>query len=298
MPRIEQRFKAMGGPARICIDHPDQALADAAVSAAVAEIQRLECKYSRYRSDSLLTAINNSAGRTAVAIDAETAGLFNYVDTLWRESEGMFDATAGVLRQAWNFKSGTLPSQQAIDVLLGRIGWKQVRWNETEVYLPLIGMELDLGGCVKEYAADAAVASLHKNGIGHALVDLAGDIATCGPQENGRPWPIGIRDPGHRFSALATLALAGQSLASSGDYERYMEVDGQRYAHILDPRTGWPVSGMRAVSVCAGQCLVAGSAATLAMLRSEEEALDWLGQLDLPWVAMDRRGAVHSSTSG
>ena len=295
MARLEQRFKAMGGPGRICIDHSDESLSRVAAEAALAEIQRLETRYSRYRSDSLLSRINRCAGSEAVPIDGETAALLQYADTLWQQSDGKFDPTSGVLRHAWDFKSNELPTQEAIDALLGKIGWQMVQWNETEAYLPQAGMELDLGGCVKEYAVDAAAAILRNHGVVHALVDLAGDIATCGPQRSGAPWSIGIRNPGSKTDALAYLELSGQSLASSGDYERYMEINGQRYAHILNPHSGWPISGLRAVSVSAPQCLVAGSSATLAMLKPEVEALEWLAQLGLPWLAVDQKGDLYSA---
>lgn len=296
MQRYEHRFVAMGGPCCIRLDCGDESLALQVISAAEAEVRRLEQCYSRYLDDSLTTLINRRAGTGEVtAIDGETAGLLHYAHTLWEQSDGLFDLTSGVLRKAWNFKSGRLPMQSKLDELLPLVGWEKVRWSADSILLLQPGMELDFGGCVKEYAADAALAVLNRGGMAHALVDLAGDMAASGGQASGAPWVIGIRDPAASDSAVAQLDLTSGGLASSGDYERCLRVDGKRYGHILDPRSGWPVQGLVAVSVQAGQCLVAGSAATLAMLRPEQEALAWLSELQLPWLAVDRQGVVSRS---
>ena len=308
MQRFEHSFTAMGGPCRLRLDCIHTDTAQAAVRAAEAEVRRLERKYSRYLPDSLTSKINHLAGsKSPVAIDAETAGLLHHAQTLWQESDGRFDLTSGVLRRAWDFKSSRLPSQSEIDALLPLIAWDAVEWDDAQLRLPQAGMELDFGGCVKEYACDSALGVLGKHGIEHALVDLAGDIAAFGgqvPHSNAdgvyamddgatTPWQIGIRDPVGGEQPIAYVPLINGGLASSGNYERYMEVDGRRYGHILDPKTGWPVQGLAAVSIVAEQCLVAGSAATLALLMPETEALAWLKDLGLPWLAVDARAGTH-----
>jgi len=152
-------------------------------------------------------------------------------------------------------------------------------------------MQLDFGGCVKEYGADAAAAALQQAGISHGLVDLAGDMAAVGGQADGRPWQVGIRSPVEQGRAVAGVRLVTGGLASSGDYERCIEFGGRRYGHILDPRRGWPVEGLAAVSVTAPQCLVAGSSATMAMLMPQEEALAWLEGPDEESRTKDANGA-------
>jgi len=156
-------------------------------------------------------------------------------------------------------------------------------------------MELDFGGCVKEYAADSAAAQLRRHGVTSALVDLAGDMVAVGSPADASGWPVGIRHPARKASAVARVLLPEGGLASSGDYERCLEVDGKRYGHILHPRTGWPAGGLVAVSVLAAQCLVAGSSATIAMLKPTAEALDWLENLGLPWLAIDADLNCHGS---
>jgi thiamine biosynthesis lipoprotein len=296
MQRVEHSFKAMGGPGRLRLETNDKASAETAIAAAVAEVVRLEHKYSRYLDNSLTSQINRAAGTgESVAIDEETAALLNYAATLWRESDGLFDLTSGVLRRAWDFKSGRCPRQAEIDALLPLVGWDTVQWDESGVYLPTTGMELDFGGCVKEYAADSAAAQLRLHSVNAALVDLAGDMVSLGPPADASGWPVGIRHPVEKDRAVAQVLLPEGGLASSGDYERCLEIDGKRYGHILDPRSGWPVGGLVAVSVLGGQCLVAGSSATIAMLKPAEEALDWLENLGLPWLAIDADLACHGS---
>jgi thiamine biosynthesis lipoprotein len=296
MLRVEHSFTAMGGPCRLRLDVADESRGKAAVDSAVAEVQRLEFKYSRYREDSLTSKINRAAGSgSPVAIDPETAGILHYADTVWHESNGMFDLTSGVLRRAWDFRSKRLPSKSDIDSLLPLVNWSGVIWDEKCISLPLPDMEIDFGGCVKEYAVDSVVRRLRESGVRSALVDLAGDMSAIGAPPGEVAWTIGIRNPGNREAALASVDLADASLASSGDYERCIELDGRRYGHILNPRTGWPVEGLVAVSILAPQCLVAGSSATMAMLQPEERALQWLSELGLPWFAVDAQLHTHGS---
>lgn len=296
MPSIEHSFSAMGGPCRLRLETDDDSDVEAAIRVAEAEVRRLEQKYSRYLDDSLTTRINRAAGGgEPVPIDSETAGLLNYANTAWQASDGLFDLTSGVLRKAWDFKAGRRPEQNEIDDLLPLVGWEQVQWGRDSVYLPRQGMELDFGGCVKEYAADSAAMQLRRHGVRAALVDLAGDMATVGAPQGERGWPVGIRHPVEKNSAVAQVLLPEGGLASSGDYERCLEIEGVRYGHILHPRTGWPIHGLVAVSVLAGQCLVAGSSATIAMLKPADEALVWLERLGLPWLAIDADLQCHGS---
>ncbi len=292
---LEHHFTAMAGPCRLRLYGEDQRLAEAA-ALAEAEVRRLEAKYSRYLEDSLTSRINRAAGSgQPVAIDAETAGLLHYAETAWRESGGLFDLTSGILRRAWDFKAGVLPERSAVEALLPKVGWDKLRWDAGCAELTEAGMELDFGGCVKEYACDSAATALRQAGVEAALVDLAGDMAMFGTPPGESAWDIGIRHPRHHQQAIAHIALAGGALASSGDYARCITLEGKTYGHILNPVTGWPVAGLVAVSVSAGQCLVAGSTATIAMLKPAREALAWLEALGLPWLAVDAALNCHGS---
>jgi thiamine biosynthesis lipoprotein len=155
-------------------------------------------------------------------------------------------------------------------------------------------MALDLGGIVKEYAADRSCTLCKEHGIAHGLINLGGDIAVIGPHVNGEPWQIAIRHPTKADASLAILLLSSGALASSGDYERFQIIDGQRYGHIINPLTGWPTRDLVAVSVQADFCLVAGSAATIAMLK-ENKGKRWLRELGLKHLWMDARGRSFCS---
>ena len=257
--------------------------------------ERLEAKFSRYRETSLTSQINRSAGGPGLALDAETAGLIDYAHQAWQQSGGRFDLSTGVLRRAWDFRSGRLPDPALLEAARARVGWQKLDWQRPLLRLPA-GMELDFGGLVKEYAADRAAQRLRELGAQGGLVDLGGDIAIVGPAPDGGPWRIGIRDPWQRDAALALIELSKGALATSGDYERGMTVAGVRYSHLLDARSGQPVQGGPAsTSVAAPLCLIAGTAASTALLMGGEGE-DWLCALGLPWlcVAQDRslRGSL------
>ena len=289
-------FRAMGSPCELHLFGDSRERIDPVADAAKALVLGLERKYSRYRDDSVLSEINRSAGDSAgVEVDAETASLLDYADTAFRHSGGLFDVTSGSLRRVWNFESGRVPSRAEVTEALRRVGWSRVRWARPRLVLPVPGMELDFGGFVKEYAVDCVTDLCRARGIAHGMVDLGGDLRAIGPHPDGRPWIVGIRDPRAPERPMASIPLATAGLATSGDYERCMVVDGVRYTHILDPRTGWPVSGLRSASVVAPQCLVAGTATTIAMLKGARAGARFLDGLGLPNLRMDSRGRIGGS---
>ncbi len=286
-------FRAMGSPCELQLYGEDEQEAQTIGALAMRDIQRLEQRYSRYREDSLTSAINRVAAEAGtLEVDEETAALLDYADACHRESDGLFDITSGVLRRAWRFDSGQPPSSAEIQPLLDRIGWDKVDWNRPRLGFRVRGMEIDFGGIGKEYAADRAATICANAGIRHGLVNLGGDVRVIGPHPDGSPWRIGIQDPRRADQLLGGVLLTGGAIASSGDYARCIVIDGQRYGHILNPRTGWPVQGLAAVSVIAETCLVAGSACTIAMLKGRD-GIAWLESLELPhlWIDLDgRRG--------
>ena len=308
-------FRAMGTPCELRLAAPSPGQAADLARAAIAEVARLEARYSRYREDSDVSAINRiGAAGGSIEVDDETAALLDYADACHRESGGLFDISSGILRRAWRFDVGQLPDAARVQQLLQHVGWHRVDWPRRDgpvadgpvadaetapastrrLRFTVPGMELDFGGIVKEYAVDRVAALLHDAGVAHGFVNLGGDVRALGPQPDGSPWRIGIRHPREPGALLITLELATGALASSGDYERCIVVDGRRYGHILDPRTGWPVSRMAAVSVVAPMCVVAGSAATIGMLR-DEAGPEWLRNLGLPCLWMDVEGQCGGS---
>lgn len=239
--------------------------------------------------------INQAArlGRS-IKVDAETAALLDYADTCYKNSDGLFDISSGVLRAAWDFKSGHLPDQSQINRLLQRVGWEKVLWESPVLSFGSQGMELDFGGVVKEYAADQGAVICMNQGIDHGLINLGGDLRVIGPHPNGKPWSIGIRHPRDKSRVATNVQLKQGGISSSGDYERCIIIGDRFYSHILNPKTGWPVSGMASVTVVADLCLVAGSASTIAMLK-DKASKDWLTKNGFKALWIDINGNIGNS---
>jgi len=288
-------FKAMGSPCSIQLYAGSTKKAKRAAKVAMDDVYRLEAKYSRYRADSYLSEINRSAAQGGhIKVDDETAGLLDYAATCYQQSDGLFDITSGILRRAWDFKSGNIPAQEEIASLLEKIGWHKINWQRPLLAFTVPGMEIDFGGVVKEYAVDRAASACRDAGIQHGLVNLGGDIKIIGPHYDGSPWRIAIRHPRNPNGVLQTLLLHSGALASSGDYERCITLNGVRYGHVLNPQTGWPVNYMAAVSVIGEFCVVAGSASTIGMLKGEGGPA-WLNALGLPHLWVNVQGESGGS---
>ena len=264
----------MGSPCTFHVYHRDKEKRKQAITLAQQEVVRLEKKYSRFLKDSTLSKINNQAGIQPIQVDSETAGLLNYAAICFEQSAGLFDITSGVFRRIWDFKSNRLPGQAAINEVLQHVGFEKITWDGNSISLPT-HMEIDLGGVVKEYAADCARQIFLENDIHHGLVNLGGDMAVVGEKPDSSPWVVGVRNPQQPQYALVDIPLTQGAIATSGYYERYMLVDGERYCHIINPLTGWPVKYCATVSVVSPRCLVSGSLATIAMLK-QQEAVTWL----------------------
>jgi thiamine biosynthesis lipoprotein len=225
-------------------------------------------KFSRYKKGSVVSAIHERCGRP-YRVDEETARLLDFGAALWRLSEGAFDLTSGVLRHAWSFDNGRAEARpERIPELLARVGWQRVQWNPRtrEIVLPQ-GMELDFGGIGKEYAVDRVADWAAANADCPVLVNFGGDLRAVGPAPAGGRWVVGIDSPLASGAAVKRIELKSGAVATSGDAARYVEIDGVRFGHILDARTGWPPEGApRSVTVVAETCSQAGSFSTLAML--------------------------------
>jgi FAD:protein FMN transferase len=256
------------------------------------EVRRIEEKYSRYRPDSIASLINASAGGPWVSCDEETLSLISYGEALYQASKARFDMTSGVLRRAWDFRSAQLPTTGKLLELLALVDWTLLERQGGRVRLQRPGMELDFGGIGKEYAADCAATKLIEAGVTCGFVNLAGDLAVIGPQPDGRPWQIGIPSPRKKDAMLASLPVKQGGLATSGDSERFFELEGKRYCHVLNPDTGYPVTYWQSVSVLAPTASIAGSCSTIAMLL-EQEGLAFLEESGFAFLAVDHRGKVH-----
>ena len=259
----------MASPCEVHVAGTDRATAERILALAAGEAARIEAKFSRYRRGNVIDAINTAEGRT-VTVDDETARLLDYAAQLFELSDGKFDVTSGALRRVWRFDgSDRVPSRKAVAALLPIVGWNQVRWQAPHLTLAP-GMEIDLGGIGKEYAVDRA-AALVRSLSTHCLLNFGGDLLALGPQADGEPWRVGIESVRNSATAARHIDLSIGALATSGDARRFLLKDGRRYAHILDPTTGWPVAGApRSITVAADTCTQAGMLATFALLQGEK----------------------------
>jgi thiamine biosynthesis lipoprotein len=297
MPKLclfTELFRGLGSANEIQLYAESADAARRLMETGIGEARRIEAKYSRYLDESVTSVINRAAGGAAIEIDDETASLLDYADACYKLSGGLFDLTSGVLRRVWNFKEGIVPDAAAVSALLPLVGWGGVERGGETIRLPKPGMEIDFGGIGKEYCADRVAAIMAEAGATHGFVNLGGDVRVIGPHPDGTPWAIGIRHPRKEGQLLATIDIAQGALATSGDYERYFEIDGRRYCHVLNPRTGYPVNAMQSVSVVAPLCTVAGSVCTIAMLK-EESAIEFLESQGFPYLAVDGEGKTHGA---
>ena len=275
-------FKAMASPCMVLVD-----TAYATVGAAVGELVkgealRVEEKYSRYRP-SVVTTLNEKAGE-AVEVDPETADLIDYAVSCYELSEGRFDITSGALRRVWRFDgSGSLPDPERVSEILAVVGWHRVSWQRPRLRLAP-GMEIDFGGIGKEYAVDRALLLAQKRTKAPLLINFGGDLRVSGPRQDGSGWRVAIEDAERVGASAGLLELTHGALATSGDTYRHVVGAGVRYGHVLDPTTGWPISGApRSITVHAATCSEAGLLAKLALLRGadaeaflrEEQARAW-----------------------
>lgn len=274
-------FTAMASPCELLIDSGDRQLAHQLVELAANEAWRIERKYSRYKDDNVMHSINHS-DKVHTPIDAETWRLLTFADTCYVISDGLFDITSGILRKVWQFDgSDKVPQPSQIAALLPLIGWNKVHFNADTITLPK-GFELDFGGIGKEYAVDsAAKLCQHVAADVSVLVNFGGDIQVTRPRQTQPYWQVGIEDPTGQHNTPVQVNIAKGGLATSGDARRYILNNGQRFSHILNPKTGYPISGApRSVTVAADQCIASGLLATLALLHGQraEEFLKAQGQ--------------------
>lgn len=290
---LRSDFGAMGCPCTMIVYSSDHHAGQTALAAGRDEVRRLESKFSRYRDDSVLTAINR-AGRDGreVALDAETEHLITQAFAAYQKSDHLFDVTTGALSRLWNTASCTLPSDSDIAHCLEGVGMNKLCWQPPVLGFKSKAMEIDLGGLAKEYAVDRVCGLLKDLGVTGGLVDLGGDVRAFGRQHDDLPWRIGIRFPKPDGDAAMTLFVIEGAVATSGLYERFVIIDGRRYGHVVNPITGWPIESRSAYSVYASTCLDAGTIASIALLKGDAGAA-WLRELDVPHVEALESGEVN-----
>jgi len=274
-------FRALGTLCQIQFEGTSSRVAgEQFKAAAIRWVADFESRYSRFLPDSLVSEINRAAGKDWVELDEESDRLFALCQELFFVSRGAFDPTAMPLVKLWNWKADpvVIPAHAAIDQARQLVGLNKVLRRRGAIFLPKEGMSIDLGGIGKEYAVDRVVQIAAQHGIESLLVDFGQDLAMRGTPKGKPAWHIGLEDPAQPGKCWVGLAIKNRAVATSGDYLRKFEIDGRRYGHIIDPRSGYPVNnGCRAVSVIAPTCTVAGALSTSAFILGPNEGLNLIG---------------------
>jgi len=267
----------MGTEFHVTVNAGDTPAVRTAIDAALDEIARIEALASRWQPASPLSRVNDRAGAGPVAVGRELVALVERAVGLCGVTGERFDVTFRPLGMLWDQQPPVVPSDAAVQAARSLVDCHAIALTDDQIGLPVAGMAIDLGGIAKGYAVDRASAQLSAAGLPDHLVDGGGDMLARGSSADG-PWVVGIRHP--RAQALiGAVELTDQALVTSGDYERYVEIDGQRYHHVIDPRTGWPAAGFASVTVLADTTERADALATALLVAGPTEAAGLLSEL-------------------
>ncbi|HCC68282.1 MAG TPA: thiamine biosynthesis protein ApbE, partial [Nitrospiraceae bacterium] len=309
-----QTERVMGTTMTVTVVSPSERKAKDAVEAAFAEVKRLDKLLSHFSQDSELSAINRASGVNPVKVSPETLEVIKKAVDIARLTGGAFDPTIGPVVKLWDFKLKTIPAKKEIKNALALVDYRKVRINESasEIFLEKRGMELNLGGIAKGYAADRAVEAIKAKGIEAALVAIAGDIKGFGLNHGGIPWKVGIQNPrpvensaGSQIpkdqemlttpsagDIMASFDLKDRAVSTSGDYQRFFVKEGERYHHILNPETGQPAKGLISVTVIASDGYMADALSTGVFVLGPERGIKLLESLGLGGIIVDSNNKI------
>jgi len=276
----------------------DRAQGEAAISAVMAEMHRIDRAMSPHKPDSELSRINRDAAARPVQLSAEMLRLLTRAEDFARLSDGAFDITYAAVGQLYDYRQRIRPSDEALARAQALVGYENLIIDPVAgiVRFALDGMRIDLGGFAKGHAVDNAAAILRERGIQHAIVSAGGDSRVIGDRR-GRPWTIGVRDPRRPGEMVAMLPLEDVSISTSGDYERYFDADGQRFHHLIDPATGRSPSSVHSVTILAEDGLTTEALSKCVFVLGVEKGLRLIeSQRGVDAVVVDAAGALHYST--
>lgn len=282
--RVEMALVGMGVDAG--------AVAGAAFSVMAETADRL----SVFEESSPLSRLNATAGRGPVPIDSDLEAVLTMAERVRASSQGAFTAAILPLSSLWRPSRGRRPAPELVEAGLAAVRESSIRLGAGFASLGA-ATRLDLGGIAKGYVVDRGMEVLRRAGVTSAVVDAGGDLRLLGRME-GRPWRVGIPDPGRPDAIAKILELDNVAVATSGDYQRYFTVDGVRYHHIVDPRTGYPAQGSPSfTAVIPGDDMVADAASTAGLVLGAEAGLDWAESLGIGALAVDGAGRWRQTPS-
>ncbi len=263
---VSRSFPSMGTRASVALPGRDADRIAEAEACTKGILSRLEAEMSTYRPDSAVSRLNRLAGDQPLEVPPDTFRVLELSREYGRLTGGAFDVTVGPVVRLWRFgkdRPPSIPSDKALTEQRALVDYAKIRLEGRTAFLPQAGMSVDLGGIAKGYAVDLAWEGCRGLGFQSFLIDLGGNIRVSGRPGSGTSWNVEIRNPFDTSSTLGRLNLeSGWAVASSGQYERYIVIEGRRYGHIIDPRTGYPAAGLAAVTVIAADAAIADALST------------------------------------
>ncbi|EHQ25608.1 FAD:protein FMN transferase [Mucilaginibacter paludis] len=294
-------LRLMGNRFEISVVTDNTGLAEQQIDLAVAEISRIEQLLTTFSDDSQTNQINRNAGIAPVKVDEEVFRLIERSLKISALTQGAFDITYGSIdKSLWNFdtKMTSLPDAATALKSVGLINYKNVILDAAAgtVFLKEKGMRIGFGGIGKGYAADRAKTVLQKNGVASGIVNAAGDLITWGTQPYGKPWTIAIADPDQKNTPFSTLNISNMAIATSGNYEKFAVINGKKYSHTIDPKTGLPVSGIKSVSIICPSAEFADAMATPVTVMGIKVGIDMINQLkNIACIIIDDQNRLSTS---
>jgi thiamine biosynthesis lipoprotein len=280
----KKAMKLMGNHFEISAVANNELFAYETIDKGVAEIKRIEQLLTTYNNESETYLINANAGIAPVKVSIETFNLIERSLKISTVTQGAFDITYGsVDKKLWNFDTTlkTLPSKEKAKESVRLINYKNVILNKenTTVYLREKGMRIGFGGIGKGYAAEMAKQVMQQYGIKSGIVNASGDLTTWGKQPDGSNWTIGIAHPESSDKIFSYMNISNMAIATSGNYEKFILINGKKYSHTINPRTGLPVTGIKSVTIISTNAEIADAMATPVMIMGIEAGLHMINQI-------------------
>jgi FAD:protein FMN transferase len=299
----KRRVKLMGNQFELTVVAEDHGWAEQCIGEAIEEIKRIEALFTTFNDQSQTSMINASAGIAPVRVDHEVFDLICRSLKISALTQGAFDITYGSIdKRFWNFDMNmtSLPDKETAKKSVKLIDWRKVILNEKDrtVFLKEKGMRIGFGGIGKGYAADKAKELLKHKGIRGGVVNASGDLVTWGAQPDGKPWTVGVASPTMERFPFSYLNVSDMAVATSGSYEKYAVVNGKKYSHTIDPKTGYPVSGIKSVTIISASAEVADALATPVMVMGRRVGMDLINQMkNIGCIIMDDQDKIYTSNN-
>lgn len=295
-----QKILLMGSRFDITVVSDDSITGNHYIQTAISEIVRIERLITSWDSISETSQINKNAGIRPVKVSKELFSLIERSIAISKLTDGAFDISYASMDKVWKYDGSMqeLPSDQVIKNSVLRVGYQNIRLDKESqtVFLLNKGMKIDFGANGKGYAADKAKELLISHGVKAGIINASGDMNTWGKQPNGEDWMVAITNPFNKNKAFGLLPITNGAVVTSGNYEKYVVLNGKRYSHIIDPRTGYPSTGIISVTVFAKSAELADALATAIFVMGTEAGLDRINQLpNIECIIIDEKGNILTS---